>query len=284
MGRRPVRGAVVGMALAVALGLSGCEPEQEEPSDGTAAAPGAALDTPTDAAPGDGGTTGGSGQGAPTGGESAQDGPGPVGGRDVPDAPEGASVGGPPEPGTPAELPSPAAADFAYREAILNQYRRHIDEMYGQSDLPRIWPEEWHWPHEAWPAILDCMVEAGQAESGGSADPTGTVSLEEMGLWDLAYYTCFSLHPAIYLESREFTPEQVQELYRYRSEKVVPCLEGLGYGPFDIPLLESRELGFPAWDPVNEIAMTTPEEFWEVQGTCSDRAFVLWMLERDSAG
>ncbi|HHW84245.1 MAG TPA: hypothetical protein GX743_10635, partial [Actinomycetales bacterium] len=47
------------------------------------------------------------------------------------------------------------AADFAYREAILNQYRRHIDEMYGQSDLPRIWPEEWHWPHEAWPAVLD---------------------------------------------------------------------------------------------------------------------------------
>lgn len=100
-----------------------------------------------------------------------------------------------------------------------------------------------------------------------------TYDKSELERYNAAILWCMAAYPTLEVMHRPLNPEQARILYRYYVEKVIPCLQDLGYsGPYNLPSEEKFVSGadkYPRYSPYPQVV---PEEkYFEVIKTCPVR-------------
>lgn len=114
-------------------------------------------------------------------------------------------------------------------------------EALGITDPPEVAVVRETTPEEYQQAVASCLEESGWSPT---LHPDGTVEVgpftpEQEDAYNLAEYICGEQYPVADIYTTELTQEQQLMVYEYTREEFIPCVEGLGIHPGELPSLEA---------------------------------------------
>lgn len=92
------------------------------------------------------------------------------------------------------------------------------------------------------PPRQECMAEAGHemlVSFDGGMGPSPDMPADQSDAWELAFYICVAQYPVDQTLFKQYGREQVDLLYAYYVDELVPCLTREGYENPEIPSLET---------------------------------------------
>jgi hypothetical protein len=114
-------------------------------------------------------------------------------------------------------------------------------------------------PSEAEVVYEECMAEAGYLDYGQSGT---TVAVEQSEAGQLALYICVAQYPVDPSTFGLFSEAQLEYLYDYFHESLIPCLESSGYEIVDVPsradFLRREPAQLYAWSPYDTLHGVSP--------------------------
>ena len=160
-------------------------------------------------------------------------------------------------------MTSEQAEDLA--ASALSDYADYVTSLYPDAELPVVDRVRFVDPSEYGVVFSACMTEAGfaasvTADNGLQFEP---IPDEQAEAQTVALYACRAKYPTHPRFLRAFTEEQLQYLYRYSSDTVIPCLEDRGIAVPELPsesIFKQNYGGDGAWFPYqNALAMPVDE-------------------------
>ena len=170
--------------------------------------------------------------------------------------------------------PKPTEAELALLNARVEDIQWQYLGFTPGDPRPDVEFVEYVDPDATAGTYADCMIGAGFPDY----DPYATAN-DDVGQ-TLALFTCVSAYP---LEPRYynlFTTRQLEFLYEYYQEAVIPCLRGAGLDLGSIPTREQfteplRGGGAYLWSPWQRSGDLTPQAFLSVSLRCPDYSFAM---------
>ena len=147
-----------------------------------------------------------------------------------------------------------------------------VAQQYGLTDLPSVTPIRTISDNDVQDVLDACIKEA------GFPGLSGEVPDDQQEQWHLAIYRCAASYPIDPKYQMPLTKSQLEILYKYYQETLVPCLRNHGHNPLDPP---SRETFLSSWGTsqayspyatiAREVAQMTQEDQNNLQKTCPQR-------------
>lgn len=129
-----------------------------------------------------------------------------------------------------------------------------------------------------WPTVqAECMHAAGFPDTAVSPDgglSPGALAPGQEDAYLLARYVCVAQHPIDPKYSVPLTEQQIQAVYRYYVDDLIPCLEREGYTVPAPPSVEVfiETFGTSQWMPYAKVFGTDPSipisEYYRVSAAC----------------
>lgn len=172
--------------------------------------------------------------------------------------------------------PAPTAEELGVLDARVRDIQWQYLGFTPDSPQPAVTFLGYVDPEETTETYVECMVDAGFVDYDPFASGNGTADVNET----LALFVCISERP---LEPRYynlFTTRQLEFLYDYYQESVIPCLRGAGIEIGTIPTREQfttplRGGGTYLWSPWQRSADISPQTFMSVSLHCPDYSFAM---------
>lgn len=168
--------------------------------------------------------------------------------------------------------PVPAEAELAQLNSRVQDIQWQYLGFTPDAPRPEVEFVEYADPQNTASVYADCMIDAGFPDY----DPYATAN-DDVGQ-TLALFVCISKYP---LEPRYydlFTTRQLEFLYDYYQEAVIPCLTGAGVDIGAVPTREKftrplRGGGIYLWSPWQRMGELGQQEFLSLSLKCPDYSF-----------